>query len=254
MPNKLNIRRLTMELKLIGQGNTADVYDWEDSKVLKLFHKGYPIDSVKREYENAKRLNQMSFRKPKVFEIMSVSEQNGILYEKVNGISLLDYLMRTGDIEGCAKKIAKLQDEINENKAYGFMDYKEFLHNNLQRFILSGNTEAKNKGEEMLHLLTTLKDGENLCHGDYHPGNMFIEEDEVTVIDFMNCCKGPREYDIARSLYLIQYTPMPENMPGVEKLIKMREQLADYYLSSMKVSREELKDYLAVITVSRSGE
>lgn len=243
-----------MEHKLIGQGNTANVYDWEDGKVLKLFHKGYPIDSVKREYENAKKLNQMRFRKPKVFDIITVSEQNGILYEKVNGIPLLDYLMRTGDMEGCAQKMAKLQDEINENIAYDFMDYKEFLHNNLQRFILSGDMEAKKKGEEMLHLLTTLKDGENLCHGDYHPGNMFIEEDEITVIDFMNCCKGPREYDIARSLYLIQYTPIPDNMPGLEELLKVREQLADHYLYAMRVSREELSDYLEVISVARGGE
>ncbi len=243
-----------MELKMIGQGNTANVYEWEDGKVLKLFHQGYPIDSVKREFENAKRLNAMNFQKPKVFEIITVEEQHGILYEKVNGISIFDWLMSTGDIKGCALKIAKLQDEINENKAYDFMDYKEFLHNNLQRLVLSEDLEAKKQGQEMLHLLTTLKDGENLCHGDFHPGNIFIKEDEVTVIDFMNCCRGPREYDIARSLYLIQYSPIPQNMPGVEELSKVREQLADYYLQYREISRDELKDYLAVIITSRSGE
>lgn len=243
-----------MENKLVGQGNTANVYEWEDAKVLKLFHQGYPYDSVKREYENAKRLNQMNFRKPMAYDIFTVSEQHGILYEKLNGISLFDYLKKTGDMEGCAQKIAKLQGEINKNKATDFMNYKEFLHNNLEHFILSGDIEAKHKGEEMLHLLTTLKDGENLCHGDFHPGNIFIEEDKVTVIDFMNCCKGPREYDIARSLYLIQYTPIPENMPGMDEFIKAREVLADYYLYYSKVSREDLKDYLAVITVARGGE
>lgn len=243
-----------MEHKMIGQGNTANVYEWEDGKVLKLFHQGYPIDSVKREYENAKRLNLMNFSKPMVHEIVTISNQYGILYDKVNGISMFDWLMTTGDMKYCARKIAQLQDKINENKAYEFMDYKEFLRNNLQRFVLSGGMEAKSQGEEMLHLLTILKDGENLCHGDYHPGNIFIEEDKVSVIDFMNCCRGPREYDIARSLYLIQYSPIPQNMPGVEEVLKVREQLADHYLNYMKVSREELKDYLAVITVSRGGE
>ncbi|WP_312373136.1 aminoglycoside phosphotransferase family protein [Lachnoclostridium sp.] len=243
-----------MEHKMIGQGNTANVYEWEDGKVLKLFHQGCSIDSVKREYENAKRLNLMNFPKPMVFDIVTVSEQNGILYDKVNGNCMFDWLMATGDMKGCAEKIAQLQDKINENKAYEFMYYKEFLRNNLQRFVLTGGMEAKSQGEEMLHLLTTLKDGENLCHGDYHPGNIFIEEDKVSVIDFMNCCRGPREYDIARSLYLIQYSPIPQNMPGVEEVLKVREQLADYYLNYMKVSREELKDYLTVITVSRGGE
>ncbi|ABX43688.1 aminoglycoside phosphotransferase family protein [Lachnoclostridium phytofermentans] len=243
-----------MEYKMIGQGNTANVYEWEDGKVLKLFHQGYPINSVKKEYENAKRLNLMNFEKPMVYDIVAVSEQYGILYDKVNGISMFDWLMTTGDMKVCAQKIAQLQNRINENKANEFMDYKEFLQNNLQRVVLSGDMEARKQGEEMLHLLTTLKDGENLCHGDYHPGNIFIEGDKVSVIDFMNCCKGPREYDIARSLYLMQYSPIPQNMPGVEELLKAREQLADHYLNYMKVSRKELKDYLAVISVSRGGE
>ena len=42
---------------IIGTGNTAVVYQWEEGKVLKLFHQGYPKEAVDREFSNAVVVN-----------------------------------------------------------------------------------------------------------------------------------------------------------------------------------------------------
>ena len=245
-----------MELKLVGQGNTANVYEWEEGKVIKIFHQGYPLSSIQREFLNASFIKEMDFSKPKVYGIIDIEGQSGIIYDKIEGFSALEWVMRSNDLEGCAKLLVELHQKINANTAKQLPDYKTILKDSINRYLSFQrcSEQEKDRAQAMLSLLTQLKDGENLCHGDYHPGNVFIDKKSATVIDFMNCCKGPREYDIARSLFLIQYSDLPEGIPNAEVLLKMRAKLADAYLAFHKISREELRDYLSVICFSRAFE
>lgn len=47
--------------EIVGVGNTATVYEWENGKVVKLFREGYPYQDAIREYENAMAVNDMDF-------------------------------------------------------------------------------------------------------------------------------------------------------------------------------------------------
>ena len=82
--------------KIIGKGNTATVYELEGSKVLKLFNQGYPKESVEKEFNNARAISNMDFMKPKAYEIVILEEGIGIVYDKIECESLLDWVVRTG--------------------------------------------------------------------------------------------------------------------------------------------------------------
>lgn len=241
---------------MVGQGNTANVYEWEEGKVVKIFHLGYPLYSIQREFLNASLIKEMDFSKPKAYGIIDIEGQSGIIYDKIVGVSALEWIMTNDDLKGCAKLLVELQQKMNSNPAKQLPDYKILLKDSINRYLSfqKRSEQEKDRAQAMLSLLTKLKDGENLCHGDYHPGNVFIDKKSATVIDFMNCCKGPREYDIARSLFLIQYSELPEGLPNVEELLKIRAKLADAYLAYHMISREELEDYLSVICFSRAFE
>lgn len=45
--------------------------------------------------------------------------------------------------------------------------------------------------------------------------------------------------DIARTLYLIEITPVPENAPNYEEIAKLKKQSADIYLWEMDASRDQ---------------
>ncbi|MBW9172783.1 hypothetical protein K2F43_16375 [Clostridium estertheticum] len=79
--------------KIVGVGNTATVYEWKESKVIKLFYQGYPKEAVEKEFHNAKAISNMDFAKPKVYEIVFFEERIGIIYDKVEGESLLDCVL-----------------------------------------------------------------------------------------------------------------------------------------------------------------
>lgn len=70
----------------------------------------------------------------------------------------------------------------------------------------------------------------------------------------MNVCAGDYFYDVARTVFLIEYTPVPQIPGAVEDLLRLKTTLADQYLIHMKVDREQISDFLEVIISSRPGE
>lgn len=238
-----------IEAKIIGLGNTAEVYPWEDGKVLKLFYKGYPKEAVEREYSNAKVIEALDFTKPKAYELISYKDQIGIIYDRVEGESLLQWVLKTNNVEDCAEHMARLHQSILNNRVRNVQCYKDFLKYHIE----IAERVSLNEREKTLELLDKLPDGDTLCHGDFHPGNILMSG-VPTVIDFMNICHGDYLYDVARTVFLIEYTPVPGDFSDREKLLCLKRYLAALYLEKMKVTRDMIGDYLSVISIARAGE
>ncbi|MCP4179954.1 MAG: phosphotransferase [bacterium] len=236
--------------KLLGTGNTADIYEIEDAKVIKLFKKNYPPKSVELEFNNAKELKLFKFSKPIVYEIIEYENRLGIIYDRIKGTSLFSYVLETEDTITCAKLMVKLHQKIlkckisEDNK--NIMNYKDFLYKNM---ILS-----KRSHDEVSKILKNIPEANTLCHGDFHPGNIFIDNEEEIVIDFMNICKGPYLYDVARTVYLIEYTPIPDESDDFEKMVMLKSKLGSQYLKELGLQRGDIEKYLYVIKLARFGE
>jgi len=236
--------------KIIGVGNTAVVYEWGENKVLKLFNLGYPKESIEKEFRNAKAIETMAFGKPKAYEIILNENQIGIIYNRIDGDSLLDWVIKTQDVNQCAIYMAELHKSILQNKISNVPSYKDFLKSNLE---CTPSVNSNNR-EETLLLLDKLLDEETLCHGDFHPGNILMSEGQLMVIDFMNICHGSYLYDVARTVFLVEYTPAPMDAENRESILYLKKALSTAYLKEMNVTREMIKDYLTVIVEARKGE
>lgn len=233
--------------KAIGIGNTSTVYEWGKDKVLKLFNSDYPKEAIEKEFHNAMTIRDMDFGKPKAYETISCEDRVGIIYDKVKGESLLDWVMKTGDVQECAVYMAKLHKTIISNRVDDVQSYKEFLK------YMSVNL---NNREEILKMIDRLPDGNTLCHGDLHPGNIIISNEHITAIDFMNVCHGYFLYDIARTIFLVEYTPVPVEVGAGDRelFLGLKKTLANLYLKQMNVTREMIQDFLSVIIAVRPGE
>lgn len=243
---------------LVGEGNTADVFDIDNNRVIKLFHTGYPRSSVEKEYTNSKLLNQLNIPIPKSYEIITYHDRFGIVYDKINGISLQDILIQSldvgkniiGDVEKCITILASMHKIILCQKALSATSCKTTLQENIQ----CTDALSKQSKTRLLQMLNDLPDGDSLCHGDFHFGNILMTQQGCYVIDFMNICKGHKYFDIARTLYLTEFTPIPDHMPNKEKVLKIKKKGSDLYLREMGINRALLSDWLTVIVAARLSE
>ena len=222
---------------MVGIGNTAEVFDFCDGKVCKLFYQGYPKEAVKREFRNATEVQRLSLPVPKVFEMVESEGRTGIVYEKIVGKSMLECIIENPGTAGFyLEEFVMLQKKWLKGasvQSASVLSYKEFL-----RMLING---AGQEAEVSLFKeINALPEGDTLLHGDFHPGNVLIStEHRPVVIDFMNVCRGPALYDIARTYFLLK---------------EKDEAFGSAYLAKTKVSEEELGMFYRVIEKCRRYE
>ncbi len=222
---------------MLGVGNTAEVFEYGEGKVCKLFFAGYPKEAVEREFRNAKEVEQMGLPVPKVFELVESEGRTGIVYEKIAGKSMLECMIENPGKAGFyLEEFVRLQKKWLKEasvQSASVLSYKEFL-----QMLLNG---ARQEAEfSLFKEINALPEGDTLLHGDFHPGNIMVTpEKRHVVIDFMNVCRGPSLYDIARTYVLLK---------------EKDEALGRAYLAKMEVLKEELGMFYRVIEKCRRYE
>jgi len=222
---------------MVGVGNTAEVFDYGDGKVCKLFYQGYPKEVVEREYRNAKEVERLGLPVPKVFELVESEGRTGIVYEKITGKSMLECIFeKPNEAEAYLEQFVRLQQTWSQNESEcsdSMQSYKDYL-----KLLLKGTEQ---EGEMSLcEEINALPEGGFLLHGDFHPGNIMITpERRFVVIDFMNVCRGPASYDIARTYAL---------------LTEKDEVFGKAYLAKTEVLETEIEPFYKVIEKCRRFE
>jgi len=71
--------------KQISRGRTAEIYNWKDGQVLKLFLEAYPFSDAEREARVTEAAHKAGLPVPAVKEVMEVEGRGGIVFEQVEG-------------------------------------------------------------------------------------------------------------------------------------------------------------------------
>lgn len=235
---------------LIGKGATADIFELDEHKVIKFFRAGYPLGSVRHEYENSKLLSGLDIPAAKSYELVVQDGRYGIVYDRIDGESMLDLLLRTEDVQRYARDLAVLHQKILAHSLPAASGLTSILKYNIERTDRL-SLERKSK---LMAVVDTLPDGDGFCHGDFHFGNVIVSEAKYTLVDYMNLCRGHRLGDIARTVYLIEMTPASAEIIDHKHIMAMKKCAADIYLNAMGVCRADLSDWLLVTAAARLFE
>lgn len=90
-------------MKLQGKGNTAEVFEYGDGRVCKLFYEEYPRDYVELAFQNAREMYECGIRVPQPFQVVTEENRNGIIYEKIAGKSLIKSMICRRMIVSCTE-------------------------------------------------------------------------------------------------------------------------------------------------------
>lgn len=241
--------------KPIAEGRTAEIFLWDDHHILKLYRNWCPPHWIKDEARIARAVYDAGIPSPAAGEILEMNGRQGLIYEHIQGISMLqDMNAHPWTILKHARSLAALHVRINKQSITGLPSCKEGL-----RYAI-GKTpyltdDLRNKA---LALLDTLPDGQQLCHGDYHPGNVILTKDGPIIIDWMTARAGSPWMDVARTSLLLSIGPKSAGKL-VSPIIKIAIRLyyrayLNRYHTLVPDTKNELKRWIPVIAAARLNE
>ena len=234
-------------MKILGRGNTAEAIEQDALRICKLFYEGYPIAAIEQECRNAELMWSLGLPVPRVHGMINTGNRTGIVYDRLYGRTMLDMLLEDMSNEALIKQMAGLHKRIISFRTDKPVYYKQFLHS-----CVGIRTELN---APLHNKIDKLPDGSCLCHGDYHPANIIIDDDGgLWIIDFINVCYGPWEYDVARTYFLIEEGEVPEAALHREEEALVKERLLGVYLKELGISYEDIAEYITVIKECRKYE
>ncbi|WP_454856489.1 phosphotransferase family protein [Promicromonospora soli] len=188
----------------IGAGREAEVYAWGDDAVVKLYRPGYAGHRTEAAALAALDGHHIA---PGLVDVVHHDGRPGLVLERVVGEDMLTLLMRQPwRVLGLARALAGAHLAIHDVRAPADLpDVRQVLAARIEAAALPRALQGF-----ALRTLDGLPSGDRLCHGDYHPGNVMVGADRVSVIDWPNAARGVPEADHARAILLLRWAdPLP---------------------------------------------
>jgi aminoglycoside phosphotransferase (APT) family kinase protein len=206
----------TSGLVPIAEGREAQIFAWEPGKILRLSRDPTSIESTQGQALALAVVRHAGGPVPDVFGTVTADGRPGIIMERIDGHSLLERLAsKPWDVGRVGSTLGRLHAEIHRILAPEVVPSTRSL---LER-ALSSSLVPDDLSDQARDVLSRLPDGDRLCHGDFHPDNVLVENGREVVIDWTNLSRGDPHSDIARSLVLMRWGSPPQRLPLAIRLV-----------------------------------
>ncbi len=244
---------------LIAQGRTADIHAWGDEQtVVKLYHDWFRLEWIKEEASRTHAVQNLSFPIPKVGELVEINGRNGLIFERIDGENMLAMLLEKPDLASpFAQRLAQLQIQLHELTAQPEIPQQR---QKLEYKIRHAAPLSESLKSALIDKLHDMPDGQSVCHGDFHPGNVIVTSPDSVgevVVDWNDCTFGNPLADVARStiLFLGGITGNETPNPDFEELVRYcHEQYLTHYFEMSVFDREAYEQWLPIVAGARLSE
>lgn len=224
--------------KMIGKGAKGEVYRYDDELVIKVYNDKNTYADVEREISLSRNAFILGMPTAISFGIVSVGPRYGAMYELVDAETISQYISKNpGEVEKYAKIMADLAltthaVQVPDNSVFPevMKRLKGYIHNGLE-------LESESLAKKCSKLLETIADARSLLHGDFHTGNVFLQNGEALLIDMDRVATGHPIVEIG-DLYFF-YVVLGKDDPKV-----IEEFMSFSYETSKKFFDTFLKCYL----------
>jgi thiamine kinase len=231
----------------IATGGTADIHDWRNGQVLKLYRDVVPRTSVVREARITRALHDAGVRVPAVGELLEVNGRLALPMEKLSGPPLASRLVDSESGARAGLVAAEVHAAMHAHKAESLQTMRVQFRWVIERGPLS--TEQK---ERVLRAMEALPDGDRICHGDFHAGNLLMTDSGPVVIDCIVAHQGNPLADVAQTCVAMTewlHIGLPESSrQAVERFIDSYERR---YFEESPERRDEMVAWKPIVAAVR---
>ncbi|PQZ53232.1 aminoglycoside phosphotransferase [Bacillus sp. MYb209] len=225
----------------IAKGNTAKIYLYEN-KIIKLFEEYLPDTESINEAKKQKYAYSCGLPVPNVFEVTKVQDRQAIIMEYVKGDSIGNLLLNNLNEAEYYISIC-----VNEQKKIHAIcvntDEIESMRQKLERQIKSVHKLDENQKKNVLKQLDSIIFEPRLCHGDLHPFNLILSNDNVKIIDWVDASSGDIRADVFRTYLLYS-----------QNSVELAEMYLHVYCKNTGLSRDEIFQWAPIISAARLAE
>lgn len=235
---------------LLATGSTAEIYALGTDQVLKLYHRGSRPDAAQREADNARTARGAGVPAPAVIEVIVQDGRAGLVFERVDGPTMLDCIAADpSTVEAHAAELARLQALLHACPGAGLPPQRQQLEAGIDRVT---GLEAPARAA-LQASIESLPRGSNLCHGDFHPGNVVLTDSGPAIIDWYDATCGNPAVDAARSLLILQYgAARPGPNAAIERLrARFRASYLHHYSAFSGISESEVTACILPVAAAR---
>lgn len=212
----------------------------DGNKIIKLFVDEHSKSNVLNEALNQARVEEFSnLNVPKLLEVTKIENSWVLVSEFVEGKTISTLMKENPDkIDYYLDLFVKVQLSVLKNEVPMLNRIKEKFREKLENTdIIDEYTKY-----ELLQRLEGMKNHNKLCHGDFHPSNVMVQEDgTIYVIDWSHVTQGNASADAARTYLLF-------SMAG-------KNEIADKYLNlfSMKsgIKKRDIQRWIPIVAATQ---
>jgi tRNA A-37 threonylcarbamoyl transferase component Bud32 len=230
------------KLPLLARGGQADIYDYGDGKVLRVPRREMDFDRIRYEYDVYVFLRHAGIAAPRVYDLVMIGKVPVMVMEKISGVSMMEMIRQNPfSITKRVKELVRLHHEVmavtaadtitgEKDKAAYCINASEYLTDPIKRFLAG--------------VLAGLPEANDLCHGDFHPGNIISVNGKYQVIDWSAASRGDFVSDIAHTYILMKVVP---RVPGISPFMHALQRflgnlMANAYLKRLRRLRPFTSD------------
>ena len=247
----------TIKSPRIVVGETAEIFAWDEDKILKLYHEGASAGEAEREAACASTAYDAGVNTPAVIDTITVENRQGIIFERVHGVTMLEAIMANPQqLISYAHLLAELQIDMHTRTASKL----PLQCQRLQHRIQNRSGLAEEIKVALLEDLDQLQDENAICHGDLHPENILLTAEEPVVIDWVDATQGSPLVDAARTNLLLRDGDLPPSMNERrrQKIAERRylfcEAYLEHYTQMQSISREAIARWELPVAAARLSE
>ena len=202
------------DCEVLGAGGHGKVLRLNADTIVKLYYAGDSVEDIKREQDYAKKAFVMGIPTAIPFDIVKCEDMYGLVFELVNADIVGNYLNDHPDqLENLAKKYAQVMKQLHETHvAEGALSSTKELYRTRIEGLRAYMTDEE---VDTLHQINdAIPDSDTVVHGDFHPKNVMIQNEELVLIDMADLTTGHPLYDLG-SMALTHHLPPDERIENI---------------------------------------
>ena len=165
-------------LEKIGAGFNGTVYRLDDETILKVINETSSLEDIQKERDTSQKAFLLGIPTAISYDVVKVGDQYGIIYELLNSKSYMKKLQENQDkLEELGKELGKFSRRVNSTVIDDTFDDIKQLQ--LAKIDRAKDVLGEDDYKMIRHLFEVIPESNTFVHGDLHPGNVLIRDDEL---------------------------------------------------------------------------